>query len=268
MLVEKPACTHLEAVASLRVLAQQSAQPIWTAMEYRYMPPIAELVRQVHAQTATGEAVMLSIREHRYPFLEKVGDWNRFNKNTGGTLVEKCCHFFDLMRLIMKADPIRLVRDVADTLAELQRICERRGLHFKLDETLRAPAAPSSPAWQQRWERAVQALGLPLHRMPSGAGHDAMKLHDIGIRIVRNAAGEFRLTPRKSFELWSESWRGHSEPWTPAEIGVQAMLALELPERLTQKSRLEQAFDKLRHNELELIHHRDHLEDLVRQFKT
>jgi len=62
-------------------------------MEYRYMPPIAELIRQVHAQEATGPAVMLSIREHRYPFLHKVGDWNRFNRNTGGTLVEKCCHF-------------------------------------------------------------------------------------------------------------------------------------------------------------------------------
>jgi hypothetical protein len=25
----------------------------------------------------------------------------------------------------------------------------------------------------------VQALGLPVHRMPSGAGHDAMKLHEV-----------------------------------------------------------------------------------------
>ena len=108
VLVEKPACTDLSAVASLRALAQGSTPSIWTAMEYRYMPPIAELVRQVHAQEATGEAVMLSIREHRYPFLHKVGDWNRFNRNTGGTLVEKCCHFFDLMRLIMRADPVRL----------------------------------------------------------------------------------------------------------------------------------------------------------------
>jgi N-carbamoyl-L-amino-acid hydrolase len=33
--------------------------------------------------------------------------------------------------------------------------------------------------WQARWEAAVQSLGLPLHRMPSGAGHDAMKLHEI-----------------------------------------------------------------------------------------
>jgi predicted dehydrogenase len=37
-----------------------------------------------------------------------VGDWNRFAANTGGTLVEKCCHFFDLMRLLMRADPVRL----------------------------------------------------------------------------------------------------------------------------------------------------------------
>ena len=47
---------------------------------------------------------MLSIREHRLPFLQKVDDWNRFNKNTGGTLVEKCCHFFDLMRRIIGSE--------------------------------------------------------------------------------------------------------------------------------------------------------------------
>ena len=73
------------------------------------------------------------------------------------------------------------VRDAcaADICQELQRICERRGLHYKLEEALRAPAAPSAPDWQRRWERAVESLGLPVHRMPSGAGHDAMKLHEI-----------------------------------------------------------------------------------------
>jgi beta-ureidopropionase / N-carbamoyl-L-amino-acid hydrolase len=67
----------------------------------------------------------------------------------------------------------------SDVLAELQRICDRRGLLFQLEETVRAAAAPSSAPWQARWERAVAALGLPLYRMPSGAGHDAMKLHQI-----------------------------------------------------------------------------------------
>ncbi|MCC6249599.1 MAG: 2-oxo-4-hydroxy-4-carboxy-5-ureidoimidazoline decarboxylase [Rubrivivax sp.] len=66
-----------------------------------------------------------------------------------------------------------------DTLAELARICKRRGLQYTAEMTMRAPAAPSAPAWQQRWEAAVQHLGLPVYRMPSGAGHDAMKLHEV-----------------------------------------------------------------------------------------
>ena len=73
------------------------------------------------------------------------------------------------------------VRDACatDVLDELDRICAQRGLRYTVEETMRAAAAPSAPAWQLRWERAVQALGLPLLRMPSGAGHDAMKLHEI-----------------------------------------------------------------------------------------
>ena len=70
-------------------------------------------------------------------------------------------------------------RLVDDVLAELQRICERRGLHFTTEESMRAAAAPSHPQWQARWERAVESLGLPVHRMPSGAGHDAMKMHEV-----------------------------------------------------------------------------------------
>ncbi|WP_028996278.1 allantoate amidohydrolase [Azohydromonas australica] len=72
------------------------------------------------------------------------------------------------------------VRDacLADVRAEAQRICERRGVSLKLEETMRAAAAPSAPEWQRRWEQSVQALGLPVFRMPSGAGHDAMKLHE------------------------------------------------------------------------------------------
>ncbi|RQP25303.1 2-oxo-4-hydroxy-4-carboxy-5-ureidoimidazoline decarboxylase [Piscinibacter terrae] len=70
-------------------------------------------------------------------------------------------------------------RLVADVLAELDRITAARGLHCQIEETLRASAAPSDPAWQARWERAVESLGLPIHRLPSGAGHDAMKLHEL-----------------------------------------------------------------------------------------
>ncbi|WP_431287538.1 2-oxo-4-hydroxy-4-carboxy-5-ureidoimidazoline decarboxylase [Roseateles chitinivorans] len=65
----------------------------------------------------------------------------------------------------------------ADVRARLAEICERRGVSFTLERTEVAAAAPSDAAWQSRWEAAVETLGLPVHRMPSGAGHDAMKLH-------------------------------------------------------------------------------------------
>ena len=67
----------------------------------------------------------------------------------------------------------------ADVRAELQRIADERGVTFTLEQTLAASAAPSAPAWQRRWEQAVKALGLPVFCMPSGAGHDAMKLHEV-----------------------------------------------------------------------------------------
>jgi N-carbamoyl-L-amino-acid hydrolase len=67
---------------------------------------------------------------------------------------------------------------VADVLVELAAIAARRGLSYTLKETMRASAAPSDAALQRRWERAVAATGTPVLRLPSGAGHDAMKLHE------------------------------------------------------------------------------------------
>jgi beta-ureidopropionase / N-carbamoyl-L-amino-acid hydrolase len=79
---------------------------------------------------------------------------------------------------------------VADVLRELTRICEKRGLQHTTEETLRAAAAPSDADWQLRWESAVTSLGLPLHRMPSGAGHDAMKLHEVMPQAMLFVRGE------------------------------------------------------------------------------
>ena len=86
-------------------------------------------------------------------------------------------------------DPVRDAA-VADVLAELDRICARRGLSRSIEETMRQRAAPSAPDWQQRWERAVARLGLPLYRMPSGAGHDAMKLAEIMPQAMLFVRGE------------------------------------------------------------------------------
>lgn len=107
ILCEKPLATTVDDARWIVERAAQSPGAFWTAMEYRYMPPAAEFIAQVHGGRI-GALKMLSIREHRFPFLPKVGDWNRFSANTGGTMVEKCCHFFDLMRLIVGSEPVRV----------------------------------------------------------------------------------------------------------------------------------------------------------------
>jgi predicted dehydrogenase len=107
ILCEKPVATRIEDARWIVERAAQSDKVFWTAMEYRFMPPAAEFITEVKGGRI-GRLQMLSIREHRFPFLPKVGDWNRFNRNTGGTMVEKCCHFFDLMRLITGAEAVRV----------------------------------------------------------------------------------------------------------------------------------------------------------------
>ena len=84
------------------------------------------------------------------------------------------------------------VRDACeqDVLSEIKRICERRGVSYSTEETLRVAAAPSAPEWQRRWEKAVAACGLPVFCMPSGAGHDAMKLHEIMPQAMLFVRGE------------------------------------------------------------------------------
>jgi predicted dehydrogenase len=120
VLVEKPLFTDEADVARLAALRASYPAPIWVAMEYRYMPPVAQLLRG--AKAATGGIKMLTIREHRFPFLEKVGDWNRFSRNTGGTLVEKCCHFFDLMRLAAGCNPVRVMASGGQSVNHLDEI--------------------------------------------------------------------------------------------------------------------------------------------------
>ncbi len=107
MLVEKPLCTTVEDCKAVIEKARDHRGIIWVGLEYRYMPPVSALIEEVQSGTV-GTIHMVAIREHRFPFLEKVGDWNRFNRNTGGTLVEKTCHYFDLMNHITGARPVRV----------------------------------------------------------------------------------------------------------------------------------------------------------------
>lgn len=107
VLLEKPIATGVDQAWALAKAGENRSSPVWVAMEYRYMPPVARLVEEVQRGTI-GAAKMIAITEHRFPFLEKIGAWNRLSARTGGTMVEKCCHFFDLMRLITGSEATQI----------------------------------------------------------------------------------------------------------------------------------------------------------------
>ena len=105
--IEKPLCTTIEDCVKVIEWSKNRTALVWMGLEYRYMPPVAELISIVHGGKV-GEVQQVSIREHREPFYPKVGNWNRFTEKTGGTLVEKCCHYFNLMDHIAQERPVRV----------------------------------------------------------------------------------------------------------------------------------------------------------------
>lgn len=125
VLAEKPLVTRMADGRDLLRLAQGRRPLTWVAQEYRYMPPVAEAIRMAHGGEV-GRIHQVAIREHREPFYPKVGDWNRFNANTGGTLVEKCCHYFNLMDLIVGETPARVFASGAQSVNHLDENCGGR----------------------------------------------------------------------------------------------------------------------------------------------
>lgn len=66
-----------------------------------------------------------------------------------------------------------------DILEKIKDISDRRQVAFKLEESMKASAAPCNEHLQRKWQEAIEHLGIEVLKLPSGAGHDAMKMHDI-----------------------------------------------------------------------------------------
>jgi len=105
--VEKPLATTVEDLKSILAWDDKRSGMTWMGLEYRFMPPVAEAIARAKDGDA-GKIHQVSIREHREPFYPKVDNWNRFADRTGGTLVEKCCHYFNLMDIVVGEQPIRV----------------------------------------------------------------------------------------------------------------------------------------------------------------
>ena len=81
---------------------------------------------------------------------------------------------------------------VADILAGIDAIGARRGVAFAVTPNQAAPAAACAPWLMDQLDAAVGRAGVPVRRLPSGAGHDAMAiapLADVAMLFVRCGNG-------------------------------------------------------------------------------
>lgn len=108
ILLEKPMAPTLEDARQIAEIASAYPAPIQVGLQYRYKATYAESIQEVLTRGVLGEVKTVSMAEHRPPFLDKVGQWNKFSEKSGGTLVEKCCHYFDLMNMFAGARPKRV----------------------------------------------------------------------------------------------------------------------------------------------------------------
>lgn len=106
--LEKPMATTID--DARRILEISAAYPsfIQVGLQYRYKAPYVEARHEALERGAVGAIKTIGMSEYRPPFLDKVDQWNKFAEYSGGTLVEKCCHYFDLMNLFAGALPARV----------------------------------------------------------------------------------------------------------------------------------------------------------------
>ena len=106
--LEKPMATSLADAKAIVEMSARYSNIIQIGLQYRYKAQYVEAFHEALARKTLGEIKTIAVSEHRPPFLDKVKQWNKFNEFSGGTLVEKCCHYFDLINLMAQARPQRV----------------------------------------------------------------------------------------------------------------------------------------------------------------
>jgi predicted dehydrogenase len=108
ILLEKPMATTLADAMEILRLAREYPSVIQLGMQYRFKAQYVEALFEIRAKASLGAVKTVAMSEYRPPFLDKVNQWNKFNRHSGGTLVEKCCHYFDLMNVIAASRPNKI----------------------------------------------------------------------------------------------------------------------------------------------------------------
>ncbi|WP_255171495.1 Gfo/Idh/MocA family protein [Natrononativus amylolyticus] len=180
VLCEKPLATTLEDHDRLEAAVRESEGLFYPGFNMRSLPYYRRLVELV-AEGAIGSLGMISCREVRMPF----PDGHYYTQaESGGSLLEKNCHDFDLMNWVTGADPVRVcafggqdvftegtdVNDHAVVIVEYEN-----GVRASLDLCLYAPYGDWHPEFHGR--RDYQFRGTEGILASASDGSDAWELY-------------------------------------------------------------------------------------------
>ena len=130
--LEKPMATDLQDAAAIVRADESYASFIQIGLQYRYKPQYLEALAEALTRRSIGQIKTISVSEYRPPFLDKVDQWNKFERLSGGTLVEKCCHYFDLINLLAQGRPSRVFATGGQAVNFLD--FERNGVPSDIDD--------------------------------------------------------------------------------------------------------------------------------------
>lgn len=108
IMVEKPVATTIADGYEIAQIADKHPGIFQVGLQYRYKSIYTEAIHEALERKTLGDIKVVSMVEHRMAFLDKVGQWNKYSQFSGGTLVEKCCHYFDLINLFAQSRPKRV----------------------------------------------------------------------------------------------------------------------------------------------------------------
>ena len=181
----------------------------------RYFQKIKELV----SAGQVGQVQLVWCKEFRGPFLQKVGNWIQDSRYSGGCLVDKNCHHFDLLNWWVGSRPRRVCgfggNDVVRVVNNEHEVIDHASVSFEYENGVRGGLLLSmfSPKtgedlemgvigdrgmvqtkmsrdeiWQ--WKRDAETPEPIVHHLPGrkvgwGAHHGMVEAHDAFFRAVQ-----------------------------------------------------------------------------------
>ncbi len=107
VLCEKPMATTEEDCRAVHAAARESSTVLQYGMELRYSDFYRKMADIVHSGQI-GQLRMLFCKEFRWPMLSGSGGWRIDPGRSGGALLEKNCHHFDLFNWFADSQPLRV----------------------------------------------------------------------------------------------------------------------------------------------------------------